>query len=722
MNQIRSIFLIAFTSFFISFLAKSSDRSEEIRERMWGGNDGAFSQIETPDKWSDESAIVIAQFNRFEYKKPAVINELYANRYFHNRLKINDKSALNEYTEIKFLSNQGRRLTVYAGFKVIKKDGREILIDPADAVEMEQVEGGEKRAYKKLAIPNLEVGDIIDYYICEDRVIPLTSKIYYFSPVQFHLPQEYPVMHQKLEFNVQRRCFISLRSMNGAPELKMEYDEANEEQNYTLVDEDREAVKDVRWFYPYRELPTIKFRAAYASGKAIRQNDVLLGEPGVVKKEVSEQEISDFVSYLIANSYNDPALILKHVKKNVDKNAGNFEKAKAGYYYHRNYQLQWDEVTTIADKEQWDQNLAYVRDNTVRFLDRFSGFLATSDIPYEIVIVTPRDGSSLDNVLLENELKYLMRVKQGDEYLYLSEIDNFTIPGEISSEYQGAEAYVVDGLADFKDWKLKKIDLPVSEKDQNMSESELTLSLDEDLKGCTIDIERKITGLFKPYHQYVLLDFYDYKEEEGSRYDMRDDFEGTLWMKKRLMTLRESYMSGRDKMKDEYLKSFVDNDYEFEIESVSGLKIDQTGRYDDKPEFTYHFSLKTNNLISKAGGNYLVNIGKLIERQVKIEEEELERKHGIYMDAPRTYKYRISLQIPEGFEVEGLDKLSIDIKTSQGGFVSSASVEAGNLTVETTKYYSNIYAGKDMWPELVKFLNAANQFSEQKILLRKKNS
>lgn len=712
-------FLALVLIFFISNNSFSEDRSEEFRKRMWDEKDQAFNTNEIPDKWTDESAVIIAQLNRFEYKKPALINELYANSVFHMRIKLNDKNAINKYAEISFLAGKGRKLQVYTGFKLIKSDGTELIIDNSEAVEMEQVEGGVKKSYKKLAIPNLEVGDILDYYICKDRIVPLATKIYYFTPVQYNLPQEYAVINQKLEFSVQRRCFISLKSINGAPELKMEYNNETEEQQYSLVDLDREAVKDLKWFYPYRELPTIKFRAAYASGKAVRQNDVLLGEPGVVKDKVSEQELSDFVSYLLINSFTDANSLLKYVKKNVDKKAGNFEKVKAGYYYHRNYELKNDEITTIADKDVWNQSIAYIKDNNINFLDRFSGFIANLDIPYDIVIVIPRNVSSLDDLLLEPELRYLLRVKQGDEYLYLSEIDNFSVPGEIDPKLQGAEAYIVDGLANFKDWRLKRITLPISGKEDNLTEGHIEVSIDPEFKTTSLSLKRKVSGMFKPYHQYSLLDYYDYEGEERDRYKMAEDFAGTLWMKKKLLILRESYKSARDENRDELLKYFIDGEFDFEISSFSDLKIEQTGRYDSKPEMIYGFNMETDELLSKVGGNYLLDVGKLIENQVKIEEEELERNHGIYMSSPRTYTYQISVKIPDGFQVQGLDKLTNNVVTSQGGFESSARIDNNILLINTTKYYNNIKAEKESWSDLVQFLNAANKFTEQKVLLRK---
>ena len=216
------------------------------------------------------------------------------------------------------------------------------------------------------------------------------------------------------------------------------------------------------------------------------------------------------------------------------------------------------------------------------------------------------------------------------------------------------------------------------------------------------------------------MDYYDYKDEEGERFELNDDFAGTLWMKKRLVGLRESYLSSREETKDNLLEFLTKSEYEFNVSSVSDLQIDQTGRYDDAPKMIYSFAMESDELISKVGPNYLLNVGKLIEKQIKIEEDELERVYPIYMSCPRTYSFDIRINIPDEFEVKGLENFDVDTTTDQGAFVSSAKVDGNVLVLETQKSYNSHYAKKETWPDVVKFLNAANTFTEQKLLLKKK--
>ncbi|MDH5603930.1 MAG: DUF3857 domain-containing protein, partial [Cyclobacteriaceae bacterium] len=294
-----------------------AEREDEIREKMWGSPGEGFEVSDIPKKWADKSAVFIARLNHFEYKKPPILNVLKFNEYNHYRIKLLDKSAIENYAEISYMNSMavaGLGTKIYVGIKVIKPDGREVIVDLSNAVKMEQKAGLSSKSYNKIAIPDLQPGDILDYYICEESVFPNSSEIYFFDPVLFHLPQRYPVMKQKLQFNVQRRCFINLKSLNGAPELKLVDDVENDEQYYLLEDNDREALEETRWLYPYRELPSVKFRASYASGKGIRRYGVLLGEPGIVKSSVDKQELVDLTHTLLTTTISNFYELSKYAK------------------------------------------------------------------------------------------------------------------------------------------------------------------------------------------------------------------------------------------------------------------------------------------------------------------------------------------------------------------------------------------------------------------------
>ncbi len=691
------------------------ERDVEIRNQMWSSGDKSFSVAETPQKWSDKSASVIAQLNRYEYGKVPMLVLLKYNQYNHYRIKVNDKNAVTKYSEMSFPTNRysnatGESIKVYVGFKVVKPGGKEIIIDLATAVKMEQDNKGTSYSYKKIAIPGLEPGDIIDYYICEDAMQGTTALIHFFDPVIYKLPREYPVMNHKLQFRAERKCYINVASLNGAPELKLITDEKTDEQYYTLEVKDIDGIEDQRWLFPYRELPSIKFRAAYASGKGMRTYDVLLGEPGKAKSSVTKDEVEDMAATMLATPY-DIRFLSKFVKTKLKDEKDPFEIAKQTYYFYRNNFYSSMESSTV-DGGRWQG----ISDLT--FTDAFSTFLTSKKIEHDIVIAIPRSISSIDNLLMEAEIEWLIRVKKGNEFLYLAPFDMNTIPGSISPLLEGTEAYALDVLKS-KAREAKKIVLPVSSAKANQSTVEVQVDL-KDVSKSKVSVTKNLTGVNKISEQYVLMDVFDCEGEERGRFEMEESITPYGYSEKKYLAVKDAYMSKRPELKKDLLKGMLEGNFDFKTESPDNFKIEQTGRYDKAEAMIYNFTFETTELVKKSGPNYLVDAGKLIEMQTKIEGAELNRKTNIYYENARSFNYKVTLDIPSGYIVQGLEKLNVKVENKWGGFTSTAKVENGKVVIESNKHYDVNFVPKEEWPKIVEFLNAAYGFTEQKILLKTK--
>lgn len=121
----------------------------------------------------------------------------------------------------------------------------------------------------------------------------------------------------------------------------------------------------------------------------------------------------------------------------------------------------------------------------------------------------------------------------------------------------------------------------------------------------------------------------------------------------------------------------------------------------------------------KAGSNYLVEVGKFIDGETKLEEDEKERNYNIYMPYAQTFSNHIELEIPDGFTAQGFETLNINVENSLGRFKSSAKIEGNKLVIDTTQYYDSNFAKKEEWSKIVDLLSAAHEFSTKQILLQK---
>jgi hypothetical protein len=90
------------------------------------------------------------------------------------------------------------------------------------------------------------------------------------------------------------------------------------------------------------------------------------------------------------------------------------------------------------------------------------------------------------------------------------------------------------------------------------------------------------------------------------------------------------------------------------------------------------------------------------------------------MSSPRSYHNEVTVEIPEGYIVDGLEKLMYNVDNETGGFTSSAQVaEDGTLKIKTKKWYAHQYEKAEDWPKMLEFLEAAYHFTQTKILLKK---
>ena len=162
--------LISLSLSFSNAGAQSNQIYEKLKASLWGDPD--FKTTEIPEKWKDESAVILAKSYEYEVKKEFFLNYVYENITLHKRVKLLDKAAINEFSELSF-ENDYKNTSfwssyelkdVYFGIKVIKTTGKQNIIDIKDAVVKSIKEGLNKHEYQKIAIPDLEPGDIVDYF------------------------------------------------------------------------------------------------------------------------------------------------------------------------------------------------------------------------------------------------------------------------------------------------------------------------------------------------------------------------------------------------------------------------------------------------------------------------------------------------------------------------------------------------------------------------------
>ena len=159
---------------------------KEVKEDVWKKDLPQFKNRTVPEQYKNESAVILARYEelsidlskKFNFFAFANLKQNTANHLRRYLVKINDKAALDNYSTFDFrtydrsfndlLLREDHRTVL--GVRVIKPDGtiKEVSSDEyQDANEGKK--GQEKRA--KLAVPDLQVGDMLDYFVYDFDVI-----------------------------------------------------------------------------------------------------------------------------------------------------------------------------------------------------------------------------------------------------------------------------------------------------------------------------------------------------------------------------------------------------------------------------------------------------------------------------------------------------------------------------------------------------------------------
>jgi len=173
MRRILLFFISA--SLFFAKISVAQDVTEEPE----------FKVSNVPDKWKNESAVILAQKTDYAYVRKSMANAMTIKEFVRKRIKLQDKNALEKFSEFYYVL-YGKKTDV--AYVVIKPNGKVVNIDLSQAIEENKDVPGvfkpiyfsDNTSYFKMAIPDLEIGDIIDfrYESAEDVALQKGDVIY----------------------------------------------------------------------------------------------------------------------------------------------------------------------------------------------------------------------------------------------------------------------------------------------------------------------------------------------------------------------------------------------------------------------------------------------------------------------------------------------------------------------------------------------------------------
>lgn len=718
---------------FVSFGAQAQTIKEEVAlaaeknmAPVWAETDADFNNSREPEKWKGFSAVILAQKTKFVFDDASRGDKLNVYETGRRKIKLLDKGSVGTYSEFYF--RKGHANDGFA-LHIIKQDGQIDTVSLATAVLVEDlgdvpslftpyfdkqntVKDNSKSAnvYFKLAVSNLEPGDIIDYCytVYNDNDVTRMNSLE-FDPIYYVCHREYPVMSQKFMISTDEKSYVNSKSLNGAPEFTESL--ANGFRNFSWEDRDREKVKDTRWVNEYLVLPTVKFQIIYS--KKDNAEELFISNRGELKTAITPEELARKVNRIYEKM--DASGGRKVTQDNIIANYTTSLLSSTEYYLRKTeaYDISDDEFIKrvyyitrhlygIYDKRLGSQFFAYI------MLEK----LTKKNIPAQLVVTTSSSITEMKNVIFGTELEWLVKVK--DKYIF-----NFTAnsnPYEQKDDFLENEAYAIT-LG--KTPTATLLTLPGTIAADNSSATTLTAGMDEAFENMNVESVTAYKGISKDDNGGPILTYTNVYENDHMSYYGDNELD-ELPEKKRdeidrlLRAKREEFK----KRKPVYMKSRLENEFTHVVK-YENFALVTDGRTFNKQELKYTEKFVLGDLTRKAGTNYLISIPALMGSQIQVKPEDRVRKYDIDVRNPRSYTWDISFTIPSGYTVKGLADLNLNIENETGQFTTQAVVENGTLKLNIKKVYKQTHIKKEDYGKMLEFIDAAYNFSQRRILLKK---
>lgn len=693
--------------------------SAELREKVWSDNDPMFNNYRCPEQYTNSqlySAVIIAARTDVDVTRKSYIrmagllsfgNPKMLGRHELNRMliKLNDAAALKKFSEFDYSTfKRGRnykgleeKIQQVLGVRVIKPDGRIVTVNADEYATTREGKKG-KDVSHKLAVPGLEVGDVLDIFTYEEMMVQDRNV----PEFTFSFMEPYPMLHYQVKCTIDKKFTVQYRTLNGAPDFKTSTDEDG---NTVLEAEvrDVERTEPTLWYNAVMQSP---LTLLYVFDKSVSSKKM---------KSIKHRDVQgnpDFRSILI----DDMDYISSHQKG-----------IKEYYDWPLNKKLMKGEIAQakkMADKEEAARLLYTGLLYTYRAHDDYDAYtpghfiimlgemLKHCKVPYQYVISTTDEHEPLDQLIYIGNVAWLMKV--GETYFAAPTHQGMTA-GHLPASLQGRPAAVVGKLSG-ADTKYEMVTLPQSAAADNLDEVSLTATID----GTTITIDRteSRTGTMKESTSTIMTDeqeFEAYDEFLGRKKDYMES------VNKRLREGTQQQFSKQDEVQQEDFKTEIELYHDQPAERVLSHEITSMGIDPQQPVFTYNTRYTMDGWVKRAGNNLVVSVGKLIGSQAKVEGITRNRTFDVNRLSPALLRWNITVTIPNGYEISGesLDRLHQDISNSAGHFTANARVEGRQLRLVVSKQYNQRDYPASQWQDLLQLLDAADEFTTRQIILKK---
>ncbi len=732
---LSSLFLMLTTCLY----AQDKDYNEnaaKLQSEIWDSPVDEFKVTTVPANLKNESAVILARAynaqwssaNKFKLSALGMGFAFHAQKLviFHERVKINDKAALGDYSTVEYqkkLDNSTSAFlapkilntkNTFIGAKIIKPDGKQVVVNTSEEVLLKNEA---KDTKGKLAISDLQVGDILDYYIANIDISENGQGVSFADNENvLVLANEYPMLYYSIDFQFDKRVKTKYIYANNAPQFE-ENTDGDGNLSLSLKLHNIAKFQNHLWTSTYRQYPYIDISSAYIKGaynkdkQLAKENSMFEGYRdsyaenfGIPGFDESEKATKDFFGS----------------KKNL-KNTSLDSVMKVLYdeWKFRTFCMydgnELDEINSLNYR-----NAAGTFGSII-----MATMLSDMDVDYDVLLVASRNSNTLENSFSGHDFDACIRIN-GDKPMYMFFDDPMTHFNEIPERFQGENVVVMHPRRRSSiryTFTYSDDVLPVAAADENKLDEQVVVNMMPDMQKLKIDRNVKETGSLRHDEQKLLIPVQDvdngYMELiKGETLAKR--LSHSKETKKKLQDFNDAFSKERDQESKNFTTD-IKSRFDQEPKQLTNFKIVNAALENSSPVFEYNASFVLDNLVKKAGNNYIIDAGKLSGSFISLDEKEKKRVIDVYMPCARTFKYTVVINIPTGYKAKGMEEMNQNKSNKTGSFVSSAVLSGNKVTITATRTYAHNFEKAADWPLLVNLMAAAADFDSKKILLEKQN-
>jgi hypothetical protein len=584
--------------------------------------------------------------------------------YFVNHLivAVNNESGIEQYNKLSISLSSVMEI-VDIKVRSISKDGKIVLTDKNHMKEIENLEN--KGAFKVFAVEGVEVGSEIEY-IYKLKKYPANSGRRY---IQF----QNPTYNYSFDLIVPEFLTYDTKLYNGDAQIR---DTVIDQKRYISLKIDKiNALPKEEYSDYWANVMRVEYKVA---------NNSSTGRTKIVT-------FAEAAKSIYANTHVTDAKIDKQVdallkKIKLDKSAPEEDRirvienyVKSNYFINQNGSSESSKIDFIL-KNKFGSKFGMTK--------LFIKFFERAEVSHRLALSTNRTNERFDPKF--ETWEYL-----DEQLIYFDKLDKYMSPIEfefrypmIPSYFLGNHAMVIKpvklgdyttGLSEIR--LIPSVDYKLNHDNLNIH---LTIDLENDLSK--VEVERSLKG----YKAMFIQPYYDLIPED----------------KRKIIF-------------DEILKSQAKD---AEVSNVTVKNVDKNTSPYALP-MIISGTLKSEGLIEKAGGKYLLKIGEIIGPQSELYQDK-KRNTEISLEYPKEYVRKITFEIPQGYKIPNLKDLNKNIVFKDGdettmGFTSSYKQDGRVVTIDVEEYYKRLTYPIGVFEQFRKVINAAADFNKITLVLEK---